>query len=185
MGRVGKVVQFNRTETPEGIPVAEVMVQLAENERPVIAHRYGPPGSDDSPIEGIDYAILERGPGSGQWYVCAFFDPNHTPVSAQGEVFRYSRNSSGEVMARLHLKSDGTAEVTGTRFVAMADLVSSELTRIKTDLTALKTAVSAGLNAVGVGAAASGTVGAAAFDSSAASVPSDPASVASEKLKTS
>lgn len=108
------MVQFRRSETADGIPVAEVLVELAGGDKPVVAHRYGPPGSDDAPLAGVDYALLERGPGSGQWYVMAFFDPRHTPVAEEAEVYRYSRSGDGSVQATEHLKSDGTIVLNGT-----------------------------------------------------------------------
>lgn len=72
----------------------------------------------------------------------------------------------------------------GTQFVALANLVSSELARINSDMSALKSAVASGLTAVGVGMAANGPAGAAAFNASASAVPSAAGPVAAEKLKT-
>lgn len=90
-----------------------------------------------------------------------------------GQQIHIQPGSSGEI--RLGNASE-------TSYVALAELVATELNRIKTDLTTLKAAVSSGLTAVGAGAAANGATGAAAFDSAAASVPSNPASVAATRV---
>lgn len=90
--------------------------------------------------------------------------------------------TSGTVLQRW--KSDGSVWLAeGEQFVALANLVATELERIQGDIDTLKSATSNGIKAVGESTAASGSLGQAAFDLAAGSVPSSPASVAATKTK--
>lgn len=73
----------------------------------------------------------------------------------------------------------------GVHFVALDNLVATELERIKADLAALKSATSAGFNAGGTPGTgfAGGTMMASTFAGAAAAVPSTPGSVAATKTK--
>ena len=69
-------------------------------------------------------------------------------------------------------------------FVALAQLVADEFTRVSEELTELKTAIGAGFTAVGVGTAANGPSGKTAFDGASATIPGSTNTVAASKLKT-
>jgi Phage protein Gp138 N-terminal domain len=98
--------------------------------------------------------------------------------------------TSGTILQRW--KADGQVSIAeGTQFVALANLVATELTRIKGDFTTLSTAISAGFAAGGTSGPgfAGGTVMDTAFKAGLgvppgpATVPSTPASVAATKTK--
>jgi len=90
--------------------------------------------------------------------------------------------SSGTVLQRW--KADGSVVVAeGTQYVALANLVATELDRVKGDIADLKSAISTGFTNVGAGAAANGPAAAGVFDSTTVAIPSSPASVAATKTK--
>lgn len=90
----------------------------------------------------------------------------------------------GTILARFTAGGD-VIFAEGTQFVALANLVATELTRIQSDLAALKSATNAGFNAGGT--PGTGFAGApamvSAFAGAAGAVPSSPASVAATKTK--
>src|SRR5690606_20166578 len=94
-----------------------------------------------------------------------------------------SRTALGARAATIHLKSDSTTEITGTLWVAMAQLVADQFTRVNNDITTLKTAIGGGFTAVGAAMAANGALGKTAFDSASSAIPSAVGDVASTKLK--
>jgi hypothetical protein len=92
--------------------------------------------------------------------------------------------ATGTVLARF--KANGQVSIAeGTQFVALANLVATELDRIKGDINSLKSAVSEGFKAGGASGPgfAGGAVMDTAFQALVVGVPSSPASVAATKTK--
>lgn len=84
---------------------------------------------------------------------------------------------------QIHIQPGASGEIRlgaagETSYVALAELVTTELNRIKDDLTTLKAATQTGLS--GVPTAGAGL--ASAFESATAAIPSDPDSVAATKV---
>ncbi len=182
MARIGEILEVIRTETDQGTPSTDLKVDLGGGNI-VTATLYQPPGDDSLPLVG-DYAILVDAGGRGVWVATAFMDPSLVPVAGPGERVLSARTALGELAASLHLKADGTSEFNGTAWVAMAELVADEFTRVNNDITSLKTAIGGGFTAVGAGALANGPAGKTAFDSAAETIPSAVGDVASTRLKT-
>ncbi len=72
----------------------------------------------------------------------------------------------------------------GQNFVALANLVTTELNRIKTDLTTLKAATSVGIGSTVAADPGTNAAAVGAFNTATTSVPSSPGSVAATKLQT-
>jgi hypothetical protein len=92
--------------------------------------------------------------------------------------------SSGTVLQRY--KADGQVSIAeGTQFVALANLVATELDRVKSDINTLKSSTSTALGSINVaaGGAFVGTTVKGPFDISTAAIASAPASVAATKTK--
>ena len=70
---------------------------------------FSDPGDDSHPLPG-DLAILTESVGNGGKAVVGYVDPNLEPVAQPGEKRIYARDSSGAVVASIHLHSDGLVQ---------------------------------------------------------------------------
>lgn len=179
MSRIGEILEYKRVSTDSGVQISDIQVDLGGG-NVVTARHYQPPGDDSFPLVG-EFCLCV--PTGSEYVVVGFIDPQLTYAAAEGERVIFSRSALGTPEAILHLKADGTTEVNGSDFVAMAPLVAGELDRIKQELSDLKTAISAGFDAVGAAMAANGALGKAAFELAAAAIPGDPGDTASTRLK--
>lgn len=182
MARIGEILEVIRTETDQGVPSTDLKIDFGGGNI-CNAVLYATPGDDSLPLVG-EYALVVDAGGRGAWVAIGTMDPALVASAAQGERILSSRTALGELAAWIHLKSDGTTEVNGSDFVALASLVADELARINDDFTSLKSAIGTGFTNVGAAMAANGALGKAAFDTAASAVPSTPGSVASTRLKT-
>jgi hypothetical protein len=107
VARVAKVISYTR-DTDERGNVAEVKCDLGGNT--VTAEHYAPPGDDAYPLPG-DFVLLVPGDGTGNWLAQGFMDPQLAGEAAAGERIIYSRSAPGVMAAKLHLKADGTVEI--------------------------------------------------------------------------
>ncbi len=78
------------------------------------------PGEDSRPLPGDSLAGLPLR-AAGRFVGVGAADPVNTGIAAAGEVRRYSRDSDGVIQATVHLKEDGSIEITsvagGSSFV--------------------------------------------------------------------
>ena len=71
-------------------------------------------GVDSHPLPG-DYAIVTRIPGSGRAQVVGYLDPKNLQLAQAGEHRTYSRNGSGEQVAQVWQKADGSIEISNDK----------------------------------------------------------------------
>lgn len=76
----------------------------------VTAPHFADAGDDGRPLPG-DFAALEDSSGSGAEQVTGYADTKNAGRAAKGEKRIYARNPSGEVVAEVWLKGDGTVHV--------------------------------------------------------------------------
>jgi hypothetical protein len=69
------------------------------------------PGDDTRPIVN-DSVYLGALPGSGRWVVLGGIDPKDTRDAGAGERRMYARDSGGDLVAAVWVKSDGSVIIT-------------------------------------------------------------------------
>lgn len=107
--REGAVAAFNRVvDTDDGDSIQVSVVQFDPDGDDGDADHYGPPGVDGAPIPGIDYVALADGTGTGSRNAVGYLDPKNAGKALAGEARLYSRDASGNIMAELWLKNDGS-----------------------------------------------------------------------------
>lgn len=182
MARIGEILEVIRTTSDAGAEQTDVKIDLGGG-NVVTAILYQNPGEDSHPLAG-EFALCVESVGRGGWAMIAAMDPRLVATAMAGERIVASRTALGALAAKVHLKADGTTEINGADFVAMAALVDSEISKLNSDITSLKTAIGSGFTAVGLAMLANGPAGKIAFDVGAVAVPSTKSSVASTRLKT-
>jgi hypothetical protein len=113
MGKIGTVVGTEDTE--DGLDVVADPGGGAN----VSSEHFGPTGDGSKPLPG-DAVALEDSSGAGRGQAVGYHDPDNESPAAPGEVFRYGRDASGNVVCSFHLKGDGTLVVTANTKVEIA-----------------------------------------------------------------
>jgi hypothetical protein len=108
MGRVAVVLDIE-TNTDDGENLDDAKIDLGGGDV-VSATIYGLPGDGSKPLPD-DYAVTTSVPGDSKVAVVGYADAANTSPADNGEVYRYSRNSSGSVVAWIRLYSDGRIRV--------------------------------------------------------------------------
>ena len=105
MGMINYLLSFVRTKRGESA-VSDVKgnPQGGANRT---AQNFTPPGDDSHPLPG-DYFLSVDVDQTGRVAACGYVDPKDTQEAQAGEKRFYSRDSSGEVVATVWLKNDGT-----------------------------------------------------------------------------
>lgn len=67
-------------------------------------------GSDSHPMPG-DYVATTKVPRSGGVVAVGYLDPKAPQIAVAGEKMIYARDANGDLIARIHLKNDGTVLV--------------------------------------------------------------------------
>jgi len=117
MGRIGRIVGVE--EDDDGLVVK---VDLGGGEI-VTADLMTPPGDGSQPRIG-DATSVEESSTVGGWQASGYWDPENDSPAGRGEVYRYGRDSDGNVVCSFHLKSDGTLVVSAN---AKVELESPEV----------------------------------------------------------
>jgi len=108
MGFLARVLSFRRT-TRNGARVEDVEVKPGGTSS-VTLEQTGPPGDDSPPLD-TDFAAGLDVEATGRGVAVGYADPKNAGQAAQGEKRFYSRDSSGDIQATIHLKGDGTIEL--------------------------------------------------------------------------
>jgi hypothetical protein len=108
MSRIAIVISFERT-TRDGVPIEEIKVDSSGD---ATTHdHYQPPGEDSPPLPG-DYAVLvESDDGAGEEKIVGYSDPVNEGVAEPGERRQYARDADGNVVVSIHMKADGSLEI--------------------------------------------------------------------------
>lgn len=108
MGRLGIVKIFERIVrgSAEG---AEITADPGGGALVRSLH-FGSPGDDAPPLRG-DYVVLIPGPGSGRTLAVAYADPKNAGEADPGERRVYARGATGDVVAVIWLKGDGSIQI--------------------------------------------------------------------------
>ena len=102
MGRIAEVRSYDSEEST-------VKVDMGGDDL-VSADHFQPAGVDAVPLPG-DSAAVEESTGAGNAKAAGYSDPT-ARVATAGEIRIYSRNSEGEVVATVHIRSGGAIEIT-------------------------------------------------------------------------
>lgn len=114
MSRVATVLSFERG-TRDGVPIEEIKVDsglAGANVDPTTHEHHLPPGDDSAPLPGDSALLVEVEGGTGEEVIAAYSDPKNAGQAAPGEKRFYSRDASGDPVAEVWLKLDGTVVVT-------------------------------------------------------------------------
>lgn len=112
MGLVAFLKSFVRTER-HGSKVSDAVVDIGGGVLLTCEH-FDSLGADSHPLPG-DYAIITRVPGSGRAQVVGYLDPKNLQLAKAGEHRTYSRNGSGEQVAQVWQKEDGSIEISNDK----------------------------------------------------------------------
>lgn len=104
-GYISILLSFAR-RVRNGVTVGEVKADPAAGINLTLDH-YAPPGDDSQPLPG-DYVHASATRQSGRYSAVGYLDPSNPPISDVGEKRIYSRDASGQVVAEIWLKNDGT-----------------------------------------------------------------------------
>lgn len=98
--------------TPDGDDGAEIDVDLGGGDL-TPADVFASPGEDSPPLKGDDAALVDVEGASDTFAAVAFADD--TPrVAEPGEKRTYARDSSGAVVAEIHMRGDGSVSIERT-----------------------------------------------------------------------
>ena len=113
MGRIGKVIKsyIDRLSGSGTNAQFSSVEEFAGDQRTV--QIFGPCNEDFAPPENCKTINIPLGRGRGFLISAAYHNQNIAPVALPGERIIYSTNQAGDtVMAKIHLKQDGTVEIT-------------------------------------------------------------------------
>jgi hypothetical protein len=103
MGLIGRILDsFKGTA---GEPAAKVEIYKGDNAN---ARIFNPPGDDSRPLDGDICYTEDSEDTEGGKDIIGFIDQKNEPVSEKGERRLYSRDANGNIVAKIHLKKDGT-----------------------------------------------------------------------------
>jgi len=111
MGRIAEVLSVERTTTPEGAPVVNVVMDPGGGAN-VTAEHFADSGDDSPPLAG-DFAALEPSAGTGTSRVTGYADTKNASKAKDGEKRLYSRKPDGTPAAEIWAKADGTVVIQG------------------------------------------------------------------------
>ncbi len=107
MGRIVIIRDFARALRANGTEVTDVMVDPGGGAN-ITGEHYSDPGDDSFPMVGIDYGVTVSISRKGGAVIVGYVDPVNTPKAVQGDKRIYSRDSNGDTIAEVWLKSDGS-----------------------------------------------------------------------------
>lgn len=108
MGIIAKLLSFTRA-TRNGAPIGDVKCDPGGGAI-VTAEHTAPAGDDSHPMPG-DYVALSAAAGTGRQSAIGYFDPINAPKATPGEKRIYARNSAGEFVAEVWLRSSGACVI--------------------------------------------------------------------------
>ena len=114
MGRIGKVIKSYIAKLSGSGTNAQFssVEEFAGDQRTV--QMFGPCNEDFAPPENCKTLNIPLGQGRGFLISVAYHNQNIAPVALPGERIIYSTNQAGDaVMAKIHLRQDGTIVITG------------------------------------------------------------------------
>lgn len=114
MGRIGKVIKSYIDKLSGSGTNAQFssVEEFAGDQRTI--QIFGPCNEDFAPPENCKTLNIPLGRGRGFLISAAYHNQNIIPIALPGERIIYSTNQAGDtVMAKIHLKQDGTIEITG------------------------------------------------------------------------
>lgn len=106
MGLIAKIID-SFTGDDNG-PAAKIEIYKNDN---INSRIFLPPGVDARPLDGDIGFSQDSEDTEGAMDVLGFNDPKNEPVAKKGEFKIYSRDSSGNIKASIHLKADGSIEI--------------------------------------------------------------------------
>lgn len=106
MGAIGKTTGY-RAAGDDDAP--ETDVDLGGDD-PATADHYGPSGDDSPPLADDLAALIEVTDDTENVAAVGYTDAT-AQTAEPGEVRRYARDSSGEIVSSMHLKGDKTVEI--------------------------------------------------------------------------
>lgn len=122
MGEIGKTTAYS----PDEEDGPEISVELGGDD-PATADHYAPAGDDSPPLED-DLAVLVEITEATDTYAAVAYTDETPRVAEPGEVRRYARDSSGEVVSSIHLKGDKTVEIAQANGASVVIASDGEIT---------------------------------------------------------
>lgn len=136
MGLNAKIID---SSTNNGEPSAKVELYKNDNAN---ARIFNPPGVDARPLDGDSCFTENSEDTEGGKDILGFIDPKNEPVAEKGEHRIYARDADGNIVATMHLKKNGIAELNGNVDFAVRYLeLETAFNQLKGDHDALVTAV--------------------------------------------
>jgi hypothetical protein len=112
----------SETRVEQGAQVTYIKVDRGGGDVEEIQH-LDSPGDDSLPLPGDFAASVELGK-SGSRHATGYHDPKTEKKSGEGERRLYARDSSGNVVAEVWLKSDGTVHVEVLKAGATVEIIN-------------------------------------------------------------
>ncbi len=109
MGRVARVLELSRVDR-DGVKVSSVKFDPGGGDVKT-GDNYAGIGEDANPLPE-DYAVAVDIPGAGGRVIIGYVDIKNAGTAEPGERRAYSRNSGGDIVAEIWLKSDGSITIT-------------------------------------------------------------------------
>lgn len=108
MGRIATVLSFKRGVRGNA-NISAVKVDPGASANIQIDHS-GAPGDDSMPLPG-DYVAVMPAPGAGRGVGVGYLDPKNEQKAVGGERRFYARNSAGDQVVEIFLRSDGSVRI--------------------------------------------------------------------------
>lgn len=113
MGLIGRVLSYVYGQLGQnGDTVADIKLDTG-GEANTTAWQAEPAGQTSQPLPS-DLVVVVPIPGQGRQVAVAFIDPNNPQDIAAGEHKTYARDGSGTIVCHVHLKNDGSIDITST-----------------------------------------------------------------------
>lgn len=109
MGRIVVIKDFARVVRENGTRVSDVKFNPGGGNI-VTGEHFSSPGDDAFPLV-TDYAVAIDTQRKGGAAIVGYVDPINTPKALEGDKRIYARDSNGDVIAEVWLKSDGSVVV--------------------------------------------------------------------------
>lgn len=109
------------TKTDDGY---ELEVDMGAGVTIPVEH-YDEPGGEHPPFPG-DYVNVVHGHGKGNYRATGYSRSGNEPVAASGEHRLFSRDAAGNITGSLHLRSDGSLEITAAKVTINGVLIEQD-----------------------------------------------------------
>ena len=108
MGLIARILDSFKGD--DGEPAAKVEVYKGDN---ITARIFNPPGVDARPLDQDICFTEDSEDTEGGKDILGFIDQKNEPVAEKGEHRTYARDADGVIVAIIHLKKNGSVEITG------------------------------------------------------------------------